>query len=320
MQQALTLPRESAEELSRIEAALAQRAISGTLAGDCPLAYTWYPAAHSRASVVVVHGYTEFMQKYQEFAWLCLQMGYSVFLYDQRGHGLSGREAAELRLAHVEHFLDYAADLHRVMEQLVVPQSGDRPIFLFSHSMGGAVAALYLAEHNARIQRSVLASPMLCPNTRGMPRRLLRHLARSAARKDGWAAPFRYSGDFDPNPDFARSGDLSYVRFARNLEIRRADARYQNAHATNGWMVEALSVQDRLMRSETLRRLTHPILIFSAGQDRSVRIGIQRRFARRLPQAELITLPESRHCIFTGTGETRARFFEAVFSFYEAGL
>lgn len=314
----LRLLGEEPAELEAMEAALEARAVHGTLPGDCPLAYTCYPAEHSRASVVVVHGYTEFMQKYRELAWHCLQMGYSVFLYDQRGHGLSGRETADLRLAHVERFSDYAEDLHRFMEQVVVPRTGAEPIFLFSHSMGGAVAALYLAAHGARVARSVLASPMLCPNTRGMPRPILRAMARRAAGREGWAGPFRYSGDFDPNPDFSRAGDLSYVRFRRNLELRISDPRYQNSRPTNGWMVEALSVQDVLLRRETLRKLRGPMLVFSAGQDTSVRIPVQRRFARKLPQGRLVELPESRHCIFTGTPEIRRRFYEEVFAFYEA--
>ncbi|MBQ7871575.1 MAG: alpha/beta hydrolase [Oscillospiraceae bacterium] len=315
----LTLLGEEPAALDAMEAELEARAVHGVLPGDCPLAYTCYPAARSRASVVVVHGYTEFMQKYRELAWHCLQMGYSVFLYDQRGHGLSGRETADLRLAHVERFSDYAEDLHRFVEQVVVPQTGAAPIFLFSHSMGGAVAALYLAQHGKRVARSVLASPMLCPNTHGMPRRILRAMARRAAKRDGWAAPFKYSGDFDPNPDFSRAGDLSYVRFLRNLEVRRGDPRYQNSHSTNGWMVEALSVQDLLLRRETLRRLTGPILVFSAGQDTSVRTPVHRRFAKKLPQGQLVEFPDSRHCIFTGTAETRKRFYEEVFRFYEAG-
>lgn len=314
----LALLGEDPAELDAMEAALAPRAVHGTLPGDCPLAYTYYPAERSRASVVIVHGYTEFMQKYREVAWYCLQMGYSVFLYDQRGHGLSGRETEDLRLAHVERFSDYTADLHRYIEEIVVPHSGDRPLFLFSHSMGGAVAAMYLAEHGERIARSVLASPMLCPNTRGMPRRILRAMAKKAAKKNGWASPFKYSSDFDPNPDFARAGDLSHVRFRKNLDIRISDARYQNSHSTNGWMVEALSVQEVLMNRETCSRLTGPMLIFSAGQDTSVHTPVQRRWARKLPQARLVELPESRHCIFTGTPETRERFFKEVFAFYEA--
>ena len=55
------------------------------------LCYHVYRASEPRANLVVVHGFTESSEKYDELSWYFLQSGLSVYLFDHRGHGKSFR-------------------------------------------------------------------------------------------------------------------------------------------------------------------------------------------------------------------------------------
>ena len=53
-----------------------------------------YMADMPRATVVIVHGFTENAFKYSEIIHSLLRNGYNVLIYDQRGHGRSWRDPA----------------------------------------------------------------------------------------------------------------------------------------------------------------------------------------------------------------------------------
>ena len=132
------------------------------------LYYEYFQAENSRGSVVILHGLSEFTGKYHEFAWYLLNQGYDVFLYDQRCHGRSCRLTERQDMIHVGHFSHYRRDLQCFLDQVVRPAT-DKPLYLYAHSMGGAVAAQYLAEHPDVFQKAVLSAPMIMPLTDPTP-------------------------------------------------------------------------------------------------------------------------------------------------------
>lgn len=139
-------------------------------AGDGKELYTeTFPADQSRGTVLILHGFTENVRKYAELIYSLLLNGFSVVSYDQRGHGRSWRdpEVRNLSVTHVDAMADYVEDLRMVVETLL--KDSPRPWDLFAHSMGGAVAALYLEGEDAAFDRAVLCAPMIAPNTGGVP-------------------------------------------------------------------------------------------------------------------------------------------------------
>lgn len=280
----------------------------------CQLYCERYIQQKNTANLLIVHGFTEFSEKYTEQIHLFLETGFNVFIYDQRGHGFSGREVADPRLVHLEQFGDYAKDLHAVVEQQVVPHGKGLPLFLFSHSMGGAVAALYLMDHPERVQKAILSSPMVRPLTMGVPRNIVLKAIRYYARKNGWDSKFPFSPEFTDTPDFNAAPDASYERFKANLDIRIRNPQYQSSSATNRWMFEALTVERTLMGKQS-KRLQTPILLISAGQDKIVCNKAQRKFAQRLPNCRFEQLAEAKHTVFAGKPETLQRYYRLLFDF-----
>ena len=126
--------------------------------------------AEARRGVLIVHGLGEHIGRYTHVAAQLNAWGWQVFGYDQRGHGRSGGPrgglAAEDDLLH---------DLAAVIDALRAALPG--PLVLLGHSMGGLVAARFVAgEPGAAwirpVDALVLSSPALDPGM-SIPQKLL---------------------------------------------------------------------------------------------------------------------------------------------------
>ena len=101
-----------------------------------PLAVSSGPA---RGTVLIVHGLGEHIGRYQHVAAHLNGWGWNVVGFDQRGHGRSS--GGKGQLAAPDSLLQ---DLSRVIEALRAKHAG--PLVLLGHSMGGLVAARFVAE------------------------------------------------------------------------------------------------------------------------------------------------------------------------------
>lgn len=304
-----------------IEQTLSAYATQGFITSfdGCKLAYELYLADNSTATIIIVHGLSEFYPKYYEMTWYFLNMGFNVLLYDQRGHGLSDRKVDKLSLVHVDYFDDYVKDLHSIYEQAALPLCPKVPVYLFAHSMGGAVAALYLAAYPSTVNRAVLSSPMICPVTSNVPLFFAKLHAHHLMNTKGWTDIFPFGRDFDPNVQVTASNDLSYGRFKHNLDYRIQHEIYQTSLTTNRWMWEALQMQRRLLSTNITKKITADILLLSAGEDHTVKLPPQQRFAAKISSCKLVTFPRSKHTIYTATDDILMEYYTMILEYLRIG-
>jgi alpha-beta hydrolase superfamily lysophospholipase len=154
-----------------------------------------WPCESARGQVLIVHGLGEHAARH---AWLAEQLqraGWQVSAWDHRGHGSSPGPRGDI--PYPDALLD---DLARVVDH-VRPSADRRPLVLFGHSLGGLVAARFVAEglsqrpaawHRA-VDRLVLSSPALDPGLHALQRlllavagRLAPHLAVSNGLRPAW--------------------------------------------------------------------------------------------------------------------------------------
>ncbi len=304
--------------IARIEESLKSCRHSGMHVSfdGCKLYYEYFLAENSRANIVMVHGFTEFLQKYYELCWYFLQMGFNVFLYDQRGHGLSDRYAEDPQIVHIENFDQYVGDLASFVSGVVEPHCSDKPVYIYAHSMGAGIAAQYLYGENSKAQKCVLSSTMVSPSTHGLPPSLVRMLVKKDAQKNGWDIPFRFAGRFSANPDFSRSNDLSRARFDHQLRMRIDEPRYQTSSATNRWVYEAVGVRRKLFPMIRKKNVPAELLIICAGKDKTVRVSTQKRMARLIPKAKFECFGNARHTIYNGTTDMITRYVNMIVAFF----
>lgn len=99
----------------------------------------WAPPGPARGTVLVVHGLGEHIGRYAPLAGELNRAGWQVLGYDQRGHGASA--GARGFIPDDDSLL---RDLARVVQSVqATPRTG--PLVLLGHSMGGAVAARFVA-------------------------------------------------------------------------------------------------------------------------------------------------------------------------------
>ncbi len=274
-----------------------------------------YLTPNAVGNIVIIHGFTEFAAKYKETIKYYRDFGLNVFIYDQRGHGLSDREVDDLRRIHVESFERYVEDLETVVEDLVKPSAPELPLYLFSHSMGGAISALYMMKNPSAVKKAILSAPMISPKTHKIPRFLVLNAVRRWGKRDGWDKKFNYTSEFDPNVTFRNALDGSRSRFDWVLGLRLSEPRYQTSAATNRWMREAIEVRDRILIKKRLLSITSDILILSAENDTVVKNKDQKRFAKMLKNCRFVSIKGSKHNICFSTEERINQFYQEVFGF-----
>jgi len=306
------------ERIVETEAYLSKKANVGSFRSfdGAELAYEYYLTNPCRSSIIIIHGFTEFAKKYREMCWYFLNSGYNVFVFDQRGHGLSHRDVAPLQLTHIDRFSDYADDLKEFINKVVSPASGDIPLFIYSHSMGGAITLDFLERNPGKIAKAVLSAPMLCPTTRGVPRKVLRKIVETQAKKDGWRARFKHSGEFNPAPEFERTSDMSRARFEYHMQSRLAEEKYQTSAATNRWMYEALSLIDTVGAKRNVSEISSEILVFSAEKDKVVRNRPQRILASWLPKSRHIFVKDAKHNLHSSSDEILQQYMNNILEFF----
>ncbi|MCY1009336.1 alpha/beta fold hydrolase [Nannocystis pusilla] len=123
--------------------------------GDIDLyVQSWRPAGSARGAVLLAHGLKDHSARYAELAQHLAAQGLAVHAFDLRGHGRSAGERARAALG------EYVADLTVVATQVRAAEPG-LPLFVFGHSMGGAIATTYALEHPGELQGLVLSAAAL---------------------------------------------------------------------------------------------------------------------------------------------------------------
>ena len=267
-------------------------------------------------NMVIVHGFTEFSEKYMEMIGYFYGAGYNVFIYDQRGHGWSHREVADLKLVHVSSFERYVDDLEAVItNQVQVYGKGET--VLFGHSMGGAVVLRYCMRHPDSVSRAILSSPMIAPQTHNIPRGLVLSKTAQLIRQTGETAPFPFAGSFDPQFTFEQAQDQCRPRFEANMALRRSVTEYQSSTATNRWMYEAIKVQDDLLNAKSAKTVQTRFLMLSAQRDRVVKNRLQQQMAELLPQCRRVMVADATHNMFTADDAILQAYYDAISSFLQ---
>ncbi|MFO1218433.1 MAG: alpha/beta hydrolase [Burkholderiaceae bacterium] len=252
-------------------------------ADDLPLHLRrWSVAGAAHGTVLIVHGLGEHVGRYQALAMRLNAARWHVVGHDHRGHGASG--GARGALAAPDSLL---ADLALVID--AVAQEPPTPLVLLGHSLGGLVAARFVAEGLAArpapwwrpVQALMLSSPALDPGMNAAQRLLLAVL--------GPLAPNLAVGNgLDPEWISREPAVVAAYR-SDPLVHDRVTPRLARFIVDAGEQVRALAA-----------RWTVPTLLQWAGADRCVAPRGSAAFAAAAPQAVVTALryPHLAHEIF----------------------
>lgn len=119
---------------------------------------TKYLAEPSRGAIQIIHGMAEHRKRYSEFSSDLASRGYSVYVYDQRGHGETAIENDD-RLGHLPPETGWRKlfrDLHSHLKFVRAEEKG-KPIYVFGHSMGSFVVRDFITDHGRKLDGVILS-------------------------------------------------------------------------------------------------------------------------------------------------------------------
>ena len=285
-------------------------------AGSVGLRFACARPAEARATVVVLPGRSEFIEKYTETTRDLLARGFAVALIDWRGQGLSDRLLPMRDPGHINDYSEYLEDLRAVLERCNA-HGLPRPYVMLAHSMGGQIGLRFLHDAPGIFAAAVMTAPMWGIRLGPLPFAVAQAIAgaavclgaraRYAPGQDAWdLARFVYDGNpLTGCPD-------RFEIFRALLETRPEMAL---GGVTYGWLAASLRSIALTRRPGYLEAIGTPVLVCQAALERIVCNRSQSELVRRLPRGRLVVFPDARHEILIERPAVRAHFFRELEAF-----
>ena len=277
-----------------------------------------YLTPDAPAAVVIVHGFTESAEKFREMSYNFITMGYSVFAIDNRGHGLSYRKHPEAyEVVTVDKFEEYVEDLNKLVTDVVKPAVGELPLYVYAHSMGGAITVQYLQTHPGVFQKAVLSAPMIQANSGPVSpaaTKLLTGLFCAIGKRDQMV--FIHHG-FQPDRTYEDSHDTSKARFDYYHAKRLANDKLKTASASYSWVREAMRVAKKNLDPKRNAKITVPVLLCQPEEDSSVISEKENEFIAQIPNGRLVQFKKCKHEIYAAVDETVLEYLQTIQAFLD---
>ena len=233
-------------------------------------AVEWTPDMAPRAVLVLSHGVSEHILRYEPLAAYLTEWGFAVAGHDHLGHGLSVAAGAPRLYFGPRGSWDWAVQDLYARRELAGQRFPGLPVFLLGHSMGSFLARTYLIRYPGTVAGAILMG------TGQMPPALVaagRVLAAREARKvgDRHSSPLvnklafeAYNQKFAPN----RTGYDWLSASTENVDQYLADPLCGET-PTIGLFREMLEGMSWIEKPENLRQmdLDTPILFTSGAMD-----------------------------------------------------
>jgi len=280
--------------------------------GGAKLRAALFPAAKPIGSVVISSGRTEFIEKYLEVAAELVTRGFTVLIHDWRGQGLSQRLLPDRLAGHANGYADFVADHTALLDAF--ESRLPKPWYSLSHSMGGCLSMLVLAQGETRYSAAIFSAPML--GIAGFSPWLGRMIG-GTMRVLGRGKAYGLGGPVDPYNTTFEADKLTHdqARYDRARAYILADRDLALGAVTWGWIRSAFDSVHWLQTARAVTRITTPITILGAAQEKLVDNAGQRIVAARIPGARYLEIPGAYHELLMETDDVRARFwaeFEAL--------
>jgi lysophospholipase len=274
-----------------------------------PLRVARWPHAsteQTRGTIFLLHGRTEFVEKYYEVIEELRARGWAVVTFDWRGQGLSGRMLDDRQKGHVSDYAEFVADAAEIYEQMVLPDMPG-PHILLGHSMGGHLGLRLVQECPGRLDRAVLTAPML-----GFDRLPLPVMRAITGMQVTLGLGDRYTWlqkelDLD-NPVNVVTTDEE--RFARNQAFLLEIPDLRLGGPTWAWLHQAAVSTQLVLDARRLGALKVPVLVASAERDTVVSSACHAVLPDRSRLVRVESIADAKHEILQETDEIRGRFWK----------
>ena len=264
----------------------------------------YLPDGEPKAIVQIVHGMSEYMGRYEEFAKYLVNQGYLVTGEDHLGHGLSVPQGETYGyFCSMDPATVLVRDVHR-LKKTVQAQYPGVPFVILGHSMGSYILRNYLCRYGTGIQAAIVMGTGMENKAAVDFARCLtkmmrviygeKHLSRTLDKL--------VMGSYNKKIEAPRTDSDWLSRDEEVVNKYRIDPLCGFPFTVNGYET-LFELCSRLFKQENLAKLPAelPTLVISGGQDPvgAYGEGVQRAFESMkdagMQKLELKIYPEDRH-------------------------
>ncbi|MDP2561089.1 alpha/beta fold hydrolase [Psychrobium sp. 1_MG-2023] len=281
------------------------------------ISYGFMQQEQPSPAVILVNGRIESYLKYHEVANEFYSLGYSVYMLDHRGQGLSQRMLSNPHKGHVEEFDHYVADLATFIETIVQPNKHLQQILL-GHSMGGAICTRYLQTRPHSIDKVILASPMhgICLPAPQWLILCVTQTLEGLSRLFNAESKYVLGGSgYDDAPFAENELTQSQARYSQFRQLYQQQPSIQLGSPTNAWLIQAIKASGQCVRQASMIEI--PTLLLQAGAETIVDNQAQDYFAKNMLTKWLkkTVIENARHEVLFEIEEYREQAWQAIREF-----
>lgn len=256
-----------------------------------------------RGTVVVTTGYNDSIYNFYDTIKEWQSRGFNVFAMDWASQGASQRDPDHVNRPSSRPLDYHVRDLDQFIHTIVEPIA-ERPLILSTHSMGGAIGALYMKQHPDTFDQAVLGAPMLDLDTSILPRSWFKKIAEVASNiglqnksLPNWRDTLYKIQNFQwPGQEPQQAEKSLSEIFDENA--RKGFKPYELELPTWGWVRSAYTAMDQIRAPNFFRSINTEILFVSAGHDELVDNRAVNKAASEAANGRLLHLPESQHGVW----------------------
>jgi len=255
--------------------------------------------------------------KFNEAVYYFINEGFNVWQIQQRGHGISYREVSDPSLVSISDFHDLIEDLHYFVTGIVKKKNTGLPLYIYGHSMGGGVSAVYLETYPQDFEKAILSSPMLELDSGGLPlwaaviyARLMILIGKGNSYMPG-------NKPFSTTPDFENSCSNCRIRFDYWFRQCCEKEEYRTCACAVITALQFLKLTRFATKAANCAKVRADVLLFQAGHDNMVKPGGQETFIRQIgSHGKLLRMDHAKHEIYLCTDSDQELYWDKVFSFF----
>ncbi len=262
-------------------------------------------------AILISSGRTEAAIKYKELIFDLYNNGYSVYIQDHRGQGLSGRMTEDPDMGYIDTFQFYIDDMKYFYDNRL-KKANHKKTYLLAHSLGGAIGMTYLEQNPNDFNAAAFSSPMLgfgapmCGATKLLTGKKPKYALSQSKYQDEKLT-------FEKNT--LTGSEIRYNRmnaaFAKDTVARLGGATYQ-------WVYKSCQQFDYI--NDNIKNIQTPFILFSAENEKIVNPKAHQKFVNKAQKlgktCEAFLIENAQHELFIEKDEQRIETINQIFKYY----
>jgi len=282
------------------------------------LRYALFPrtGAPHRGTICLVHGRTEFIEKYFETITNFQRRGFQVATFDWRGQGGSDRLIRNAKLGFVERFDDYWVDLASFHAEILLPDCPP-PFYLVGHSMGGLVSLFAGSRDRLMFDRIFVSAPMVALDRQPLSMAGMAQLCETLSFVGLGKMPVARRADRVPTEGTFPGNPLTsdITRYMKSVAVLEARPDLAIISPTVRWSAAAFRAMATANGDTFPTAIKAPVLMLAAARDEVVSTAAIEQLGLRMRTGRHMIIAAARHELFMEADSIRDQVFAAFDAF-----